>query len=235
VSSGFSSWTSSQIAVNSPNNFNSQQIGSLALLASLSLGAAAMFTSAMHLSVMESSFATILSLKETKINGRAVEHYKKRSATDAMLSFVNHHANDGEGDVNNKPNSDENTKTASHPHNLVASRITLLDILAMNKASNMLQVLFLGPAYALLPERNDHIRTSMNLQFELAAKVRNGIAVLTTQRTDGHALSSDGENIEAINVCVLPQGNQGEDRAAQGDPSQVLVSEKAQFPGSETV
>ncbi|KIV77692.1 hypothetical protein PV11_09475 [Exophiala sideris] len=192
LSSGFSSWTSSQATENTPNNFNSQQIGSLALLASLSLGAAAMFTSAMHLSVMESSFHTILSLKETKINGHAVDHYKKRSSTSSTLSFTNH-------------DSDISGNTTAHAGNLTACRIGFMDILTMTKVSNIAHVLFLGPAYALLPDRRDHIRTSKNLQFDLFAQVRDSTVVLTTQPTNEHALTGEGTNVEAINVCLLAQ------------------------------
>ncbi|EXJ53685.1 uncharacterized protein A1O5_13137 [Cladophialophora psammophila CBS 110553] len=193
LSSGFSSWTSNQATENTPNNFNSQQIGSLALLTSLSLGAAAMFTSAMHLSVMESSFNTILSLKETKINGQAVDHYKKRSSTSSALSFTNH-------------DSDVSSSTTGHAGNLTACRIGFMDILTMTKASDIAHVFFLGPAYTLLPDKQDHIRTSRNLQFDLFAEVRGNTVVLTTQPTNEHALTGEGTNVEAVNVCLLPQG-----------------------------
>jgi hypothetical protein len=51
ISSGFSGWISTQMTDQSPNNALTTQVGSLALLASLCLGVAAMFTSAMHLSI----------------------------------------------------------------------------------------------------------------------------------------------------------------------------------------
>jgi hypothetical protein len=77
LSTGFSAWTAQQNTENTPNNFDSTLIGFLALLASLSLGAATMFTLALYLSIMDSSYRTILSLKETKLNGHAADHYKK--------------------------------------------------------------------------------------------------------------------------------------------------------------
>lgn len=67
LASGFSSWTARQLTDNTPNNFAAAQIGSLALLASLSLGASTMFTSAMHLAILCSSYETILSFKGTKM------------------------------------------------------------------------------------------------------------------------------------------------------------------------
>ncbi|KAN0087022.1 hypothetical protein V8E54_000710 [Elaphomyces granulatus] len=88
VSTGFSAWTSAQVTGNTPNNFASSQLGSLALLASLALGAATMFASALQLSVLEASFRAILSLKEVRINGLAVEHYKKRQARYQRVSLI---------------------------------------------------------------------------------------------------------------------------------------------------
>ena len=53
VTSGFAAWTSNPTS-------ESSQLGSLALLASLSLGTAAMFSSAVEMSVMETSFRNFL-------------------------------------------------------------------------------------------------------------------------------------------------------------------------------
>jgi hypothetical protein len=179
LSSGFTSWTASQFTGNTPNNTSTTQIGSLALLGSLSLGAAAMFSSAMHLSTMESSYSTILSLKEIKINGQAVDHYKKRvsSALYKQLSFT------------------KGTVPIWH--------VSLIDIFAVNKLSGILGLLVLGPAYALLPTIKDHERSSANIEFDFVVKVRSDVVLLTTRRTDSHALGNDGLNVEAINVCNI--------------------------------
>jgi hypothetical protein len=176
LSSGFSSWTANQFTSNTPNNTSTTQIGSLALLASLSLGAATMFSSAMHLSTMESSYRTIVSLKEIKINGHAVDHYKKRGSLAQFkpLSFT-------KGTV-------------------PIWRVSLVDFFAVNKLSGILGLLILGPAYALLPSIKDHERSSANIEFDFVVNVRSDIVMLTTRRTDSHTQGNDGLNVEAINV-----------------------------------
>lgn len=177
LSTGFSAWTAQQSTENTPNNFNSSLIGSLALLASLSLGAATMFTSALHLSIMDSSYRTILSLKETKINGYAVDHYKKRRAQQVPLSFTS-------GTV-------------------PTSKVRFVDILAVNRWRNFFGVVFLGPAFALLPSNSDHQRTSADVDFDLVTKVRDREVLLTTRATEQHAKGKNGTNVEAINVCYI--------------------------------
>ncbi|KAL4744216.1 hypothetical protein BDW72DRAFT_189043 [Aspergillus terricola var. indicus] len=126
VASAFSSWTSIQTTENTPNNFNTSAIGSMALLTSLSLGVAALLSSALHLSIMDSSFWTILSLKEIKINGQALDHYKKRRRKQEdranLLSFA-------EGTV-------------------PTSRISLFDIVATSRGVNdLFKLMLFGPAY----------------------------------------------------------------------------------------
>jgi hypothetical protein len=177
LSTGFSAWTAQQNTENTPNNFDSTLIGSLALLASLSLGAATMFTSALHLSIMDSSYRTILSLKETKINGHAVDHYKKRRAQQVPLSFIS-------GTV-------------------PTSKVRFVDILAVNRWRNFFGVVFLGPAFALLPSNSDHQRTSADVDFDLVTKVRDREMLLTTRPTEQHTKKKDGTNVEAINVCYI--------------------------------
>lgn len=177
ISTGFSAWTSRQMTVNTPNNFSSSQIGSLALLGSLALGAAAMFSSAMHLSTMEATYKTMVSLKEVKINGHAFEHYKKRRAAEAPISFTS-------GTV-------------------PSSIITFGDILKTNKAKDFFGVLLFGPAYALLPSRQDHDRTSSGIDFDLNVNVRGSDVLLTTRTTASHTRGKDGSNAEAINVCYV--------------------------------
>jgi hypothetical protein len=66
ISTGCIVWTAAL------QNNQDNQLGSLALLASLSLGVAAMFTSAVQLNILNSSFRQILLLKEVKINGHAI-------------------------------------------------------------------------------------------------------------------------------------------------------------------
>jgi hypothetical protein len=177
LSTGFSAWTAQQNTENTPNNFDSTLIGSLALLASLSLGAVTMFTSALHLSIMDSSYRTILSLKETKINGHAVDHYKKRRAQQVPLSFTS-------GTV-------------------PMSKVRFVDIFAANRWRNFFGVVLLGPAFALLPRNSDHERTSADVDFDLVTKVRDREILLTTRATEQHAKGRNGTNVEPINVCYI--------------------------------
>ena len=185
LSSGFSSWTMGQVSSNTPNNFTSAQIGSLALLASLSLGAATMFTSAMHLGILDSSYRTIVSLKEMKINGEAVDHYKRRPLSDAHLSF-------SRGTV-------------------PVSSVGFFEILFTNRLRNLFGVLLFGPAFALMPRRADDDRTSEETKFDLKVKVGpapgiesgSSTVLFTTRRTDRHGRGKEGRNFEAINVCYI--------------------------------
>jgi len=179
LSTGFCAWTARQTTENTPNNFISMQIGSLALLASLSLGVATMFSSALHLSVMESSFHTNLSLKEIKINGQAVDHYKKRLSQYSRVSFL-----DG---------------------NVPLSRVRFWDVLAVNRVTNFLGTLLLGPALGLLPRAIEYDRRSEQIGFDLWFSVRDNDVLFTTRQTDGHQKYIDGSNIETINVCYLPR------------------------------
>lgn len=185
LASGFSSWTARQVTENTPNNFAAAQIGSLALLASLSLGASTMFASAMHLTILCSSYETILSLKETKINGQAVDHYKKRQSFDTVLSFS------------------RGTVPISH--------VSFCEILSTNNVYNFLSTSLLGPAFALMPSRADHERTSKEMDFDLNVRIGSGIdedveskrILFTTRETDRHGRGKNGKNIEAINVCCI--------------------------------
>ena len=191
LASGFSSWTARQLTENTPNNFAAAQIGSLALLASLSLGASTMFASAMHLTILSSSYETILSLKETKINGQAVDHYKKRQSFDAVLSFTR-------GTV-------------------PVSRVSFCEILSTNNLQNLLSTSILGPAFALMPSRGDHERTSKETDFDLNVKVGSGIGedvessriLFTTRETDRHGRGKNGKNLEPINVCYIEDNEAG--------------------------
>jgi hypothetical protein len=184
ISSGFSSWTSSQFTENSPNNTTTTQIGSLALLGSLSLGVAALFTSAMNLSIVDSAYKEIVYLKEIKINGQAVDHNKKRTSSEdkTPLSFC-------KGTAPTAP-------------------VGFVEILAAGfdrQLGKMCGLLLFGPAYGLLPTRRDNERTSKGTQFDFFVDVRGEKVVLTTRTTDSHSQTSSGENIESINVCYMPR------------------------------
>ena len=191
LASGFSSWTARQLTDTTPNNFAAAQIGSLALLASLSLGASTMFASAMHLTILCSSYETILSLKETKINGQAVDHYKKRQSFDAVLSFT------------------RGTIPISH--------VSFCEILSTNNLRNSLGMSFLGPAFALMPSRADHDRTSKETAFDISVRVGSGVGgdvdssriLFTTRGTDKHGRGKNGKNLEAINVCYIEENEAG--------------------------
>ncbi|KAJ5623473.1 hypothetical protein N7490_012078 [Penicillium lividum] len=184
VASTFSSWTSYQTTENTPNNFNTSTIGSMALLTSLSLGVAALFSSALHLSTMHSSFHTILSLKEIKINGEAVNHCNKRRRQEqeqgqaASLSFT-------EGTI-------------------PVSRIGFFDIVATSRgARNLFKAILFGPAYALLPMNEDHKRMSAETRIDFRIRVRDMTVLLTNRTTNAHMKTKSGDNIEAINVCYI--------------------------------
>lgn len=185
LSSSFSSWTMGQVSDNTPNNFTTTQIGSLALLASLSIGAATMFTSAMHLSILDSSFRVILSLKEMKINGQAIDHYKRRPLSDTHLSF-------SKGTV-------------------PVSSVGFFEILSTNRPHNFFGVLFFGPAFSLMPKRADDERTSDETKFDLAIQVGaapgidrgSSTVVFTTRRTNRHGKGVEGRNLDPINVCYI--------------------------------
>jgi hypothetical protein len=64
------------------------QLGSLALLASLTLGTGAIFSSAIELSVMNTSFRNVLFLKEVMINGQASAHVRKRARKKNIIGFT---------------------------------------------------------------------------------------------------------------------------------------------------
>ncbi|KAL7622850.1 hypothetical protein AAE478_006529 [Parahypoxylon ruwenzoriense] len=202
LSSGFASWTSSQFSQNSPNNTTTTQIGSLALLASLSLGAVAMFTSAMHLEILSSAFRNILSLKETKINGLAVDHYRKRPGGGSAY-----------------PLSDTQTGGPMKPLTFTMETVPLAevglgDFFGSSRSrgwKGLLGMALFGPGYAMLPQVGDHERKSAEVDFDFVARLRTGTVVLTTRATDRHAKNRDGSNVESINVCHIAEGGYGKE------------------------
>ncbi|KIX03186.1 uncharacterized protein Z518_06738 [Rhinocladiella mackenziei CBS 650.93] len=167
ITTGFSGWTTRPT-----DGTVSSQLGSLALLASLTLGAAAMFSSAIDLSVMLTSFRNILFLKEVLLNGEASGHVQKRASNRKVVGFT---------------------------HKTVTPRPLGLRDLAIS-ASFWPLVIF-GPAYTLLPSEEDHDRQSMGAKFELGVRVRGKKVIFTTETTDRHNTKPDGTNVGSINVC----------------------------------
>ncbi|KAL8398396.1 hypothetical protein RB596_005785 [Gaeumannomyces avenae] len=204
LSSGFAAWTSAQMTDNSPNNTATTQIGSLALLASLALGAAAMFTSAMHLEIMGTAFRNILSLKEVKINGLALDHYRKRRSGVVDVPGGGGKRGDAGG---------QNVSLAFTQGTVGLAEVELRDIFRTNTQSQglggLLGLAVFGPAYALLPKVGDHQRKSHQMDFDFLATVGTGHVLLTTRPTDSHARTPDGLNVEAINVCHAPAERYG--------------------------
>ncbi|KFA63830.1 hypothetical protein S40285_10216 [Stachybotrys chlorohalonatus IBT 40285] len=191
LSSGFASWTSSQFNDETPNNTTTTQIGSLALLGSLSLGAASMFSSAMHLNIMTSSFRTILSLKETKINGLALDHYRKTRTGAAYASTA----------ANLKPVSF--TDRDSVP----LANVELADFFAASRSRSwigFLGMLVFGPGYAMLPRLGDHDRKCAEVEFDFVAPIGGGNVILTTRESDRHAKGQDDRNFDPIITCYVP-------------------------------
>jgi hypothetical protein len=165
ITSGFSVWTSKATAATS-------QLGSLALLASLTLASAAMFSSAVDLSIMDTSFRNVLFLKEVMINGEASAHVQKRSSRRKVLGFM---------------------------HKTVQTRT--MKITDLVKLTGFWPLLLFGPAYALLPSIADHERQSAGLQYEMNVNVRGKSVLFTTESTDRHNKKADGSSLGAINVC----------------------------------
>jgi hypothetical protein len=168
ITTGFSVWTSRATD-------STSQLGSLALLASLTLGSAAMFSSAVDLSVMDTSFRNVLFLKEVMINGDASAHVQKRGSSRNVIGFMH-----------------KTVKTR---------RVRMRDLINM---TDFWPLIFFGPAYVLLPSRADHERQSAGASFELRVSVRGKPVLFTTEDTNRHNTKADGSNVEAINVCYDP-------------------------------
>lgn len=192
LSTAFASWTSKQLSEETPNNATTNQIGSLALLASLSLGVATMFTSAMNLNIMTTSFYMVLSLKEIHINGMAVDHYRKQRNSVG-----------GDGDTGYGPRS-----VAFTQGSVPLAEVSLgdfLECLHSWSVGSILSFLLFGPAYALLPRLKDHRRRSVEADYDFVSQVSNGTVLLTTRTTDQHAKRDNGTNFDPINTCFVPE------------------------------
>lgn len=170
ITTGFAVWTSMASATDSTT-----QLGSLALLASLTIGTGAMFSSAVELSVMDTSFRNVLFFKELLINGQAAAHVQKRARKKDIIGFTH--------------------------GTIPAEAVKFMDLARSSKAWN---VLLFGPAHALLPSAEDHSRQSAGAEFDMALDIRDKKVLFTTEMTDGHQVDADGANVEAINVCFAP-------------------------------
>jgi len=173
ISSGFIMWTSS------PTDTPSTQLGSLGLLASISLGVAAMFTSAVQMTILNSAFRMILHMKEVNINGHAVDYTKKRVSGRKNIGFIY-----------GKLKSD-----------LVRGR----DLIKTASVWDVLSLLLFGPSFTLLPTSADHALESEGAHFQLTVTIRGERVVMTTGGTDKHSKDKQGANLEAINVCYRPR------------------------------
>ncbi|KAH8694944.1 hypothetical protein BGW36DRAFT_299950 [Talaromyces proteolyticus] len=165
ITTGFAVWTS-----RADSTSESSQLGSLALLASLTLGTGAMFTSTIHLSVMNSAFRNVLFLKELMINGESSSHVSKRALKKRILGFIH-------GSIRHVP-------------------VGMGELMKLSTVGTM--ILF-GPAYTLLPTAADHERQSTGVEYEFHASVRGKQVIFTTSKTDRHA-EADDYPVEAINV-----------------------------------
>jgi len=169
ISSGFLAWSTATQA--------DETLGSLGLLGSLSLGMASMYTSAVHLNILNSSFKEILYLKEIKINGQALNFVKKRPSPRRVIGLA------------------QGTR--------MPWRVRVWDIIGAVNVRDVVCLLLFGPAYFLLPTEHDRDRTSMRTEFELRMTVRGHPVVITTSGTSKHDVDGDGNNMEAVNVCYL--------------------------------
>ncbi|EEP80347.1 predicted protein [Uncinocarpus reesii 1704] len=172
ITTGFATWTSI-----SNSGDSTSQLGSLALLASLTIGSGAMFSSAIELSVMDTSFRNVLFYKEVLINRQATAHVQKRAKKKNVVGFT---------------------------HNTVEMKTVGIRELA--SFTKLWALIVFGPAYALLPSEKDHFRQSTGADFEIRTSVREHPILLTTAATTERQAHSDDGNFENINVCFLANG-----------------------------
>jgi hypothetical protein len=182
ISSGFLVWSTTTA---------DEALGSLGLLSFLSLGIAAMYTSAVQLSILNSSYEQIVYMKEIMINGQAVNFVKKRPTLRQVIGFTQ------------KP---ETAKSQSVSETDKSRRVSVWDIVGKTSFRDVLCLLLFGPAYLLLPTEKDRDRTVDYAKFSLEMKVKGHSVLLTTANTDAHATDNDGGSSEAINVCYKPPG-----------------------------
>ncbi|EAS27934.1 uncharacterized protein CIMG_09138 [Coccidioides immitis RS] len=169
ITTGFATWTTI-----SDGGDSTTQLGSLALLASLTIGSGAMFSSAIELSVMETSFRNVLFYKEVLINRQATAHVQKRAKKKDVVGFT---------------------------HNTVDMKT--VGVLELARFTKLWALIIFGPAYALLPSEEDHFRQSVGADFEVCSAVRDKQVLLTTAATTERQAHTDDGNFESINVCFL--------------------------------
>ena len=80
----------------------------------------------------------------------------------------------------------------------------------MARSTSFWGLLIFGPAYGLLPSKEDHYRQSAGAKFELFSNVRGRKVLLTTEGTNKHIKHEDGGNFDTINVCYLPDPDPNE-------------------------
>jgi hypothetical protein len=80
-------------------------------------------------------------------------------------------------------------------------------MIAAGRLRSLPSMLMFGPASSLLPSLSDHERTSSRAEFDFIINVRGSTVALTTRKTDRHLVRKDGENLEALNVCFIPNGD----------------------------
>src|SRR5260221_6947374 len=96
-----------------------------------------MFTSAIHLSVMDAAFRNVLFLKEIMINGEASSHVSKRALKRRAIGFTQ--------------------------NSVEFKSVKMRDLM---KLSSFWGFIIFGPTYTLLPSLADHERQSAGLEFE---------------------------------------------------------------------
>jgi hypothetical protein len=151
----------------------------------------------MHLECTRIAFRTILSLKETKINGSTIDHYRKHRSGGTSI------------------NTRSILTLLAFTKDIVSlAGVRLGDFFATKRSRRWKGIsgrLILGPGCAVLPQLNDHKCSHAEVDFDFVAKARTGSAVLTTQLTDRHEWNKDGTNVEAISACFKVEDRFGKE------------------------
>jgi hypothetical protein len=138
----------------------------------------AMMTSAWKTNELNTSFETMLFLREIKINNLSTSYVKKQAERKRPVSF---------------------TMGAAQVYQDILSAATHFE-----SFRDILGFVALGPAYFLLPSSADQLRKSRSSEFEISVHIRNRHTVIfTTGPTD----KQDADDAsEAIHVCYIPMG-----------------------------
>jgi hypothetical protein len=171
IASGFTVWISGAATD------QDSQLGSLTLLATISLGVAAMYNSVVQMNLLNSNYSEIVYLKEILINNQALEHVQKRRQPNyGRIGFL---------------------YGPSTP-----AQLRFWKLLRLVHLRNAAAVFLFGPVYVLLPTKNEHGRDSTSVDFQMIVSVRNSSVVFTTDTTREHKRIGNN-NVEAINVGIL--------------------------------